>query len=312
MKNFLTFLIATVLVVAAVFVVYFSFRENEDSILSFEECLTAGYPVGESYPRRCTTPNGRAFTENIGNELNTQALIRVSLPRPNDVIVSPLIIEGEARGQWFFEASFPVDLISDSGTILKTVVAQAEGEWMTTNFVPFKAQLEFDAGSSVSGELIFHRDNPSGLPELDDEFRVPVKFVTAGRDNPDNRELSIYLGKFNVSGDDCNAVFPVKRMVSSTPALARAALVELFKGPTVTEKYEYFTGINPGVKIQNLTIDNAGIARVDLSPELEQSVGGSCRVAGIRAQIMATLKQFSTVREVVISINGRTEDILQP
>jgi len=35
-------------------------------------------------------------------------------------------------------------------------------------------------------------------------------------------------------------------------------------------------------------------------------------VAAIRAQIRETLKQFPTVDEVIISIDGRTEDILQP
>jgi len=35
-------------------------------------------------------------------------------------------------------------------------------------------------------------------------------------------------------------------------------------------------------------------------------------VTAIRAQITETLKQFPTVENVVISIDGRTEDILQP
>ena len=97
-----------------------------------------------------------------------------------------------------------------------------------------------------------------------------------------------------------------------TQAVARAALEELFKGPTDAEKSNgYFTSINPGVMIQKVSIEN-GVASVDLSEELERDVGGSCRVAAIRAQITATVKQFPTVTDVVISISGRTEDILQP
>jgi len=45
---------------------------------------------------------------------------------------------------------------------------------------------------------------------------------------------------------------------------------------------------------------------------LEEAVGGSCRVTAIRSQIEQTLKQFSTVQSVIISIDNRTEDILQP
>jgi len=54
------------------------------------------------------------------------------------------------------------------------------------------------------------------------------------------------------------------------------------------------------------------VAKADFDEQLEFQVGGSCRVSAIRAEITQTLKQFSTVKEVVISIDGRTEDILQP
>lgn len=110
----------------------------------------------------------------------------------------------------------------------------------------------------------------------------------------------------------CNKVFPVEREVADTPARARAALTELLKGTTPTEEEAGFmTSINPNVKIQSLTIEN-GVAKVDFDEQLEAAVGGSCRVGAISAQIRETLKQFSSVESVIISINGRTEDILQP
>jgi len=111
---------------------------------------------------------------------------------------------------------------------------------------------------------------------------------------------------------DCTKVFRTTRTISETLAVGKASLEELFKGPTDQEKENgYFTNIPTGVKIQKLTIEN-GVAKVDLSKELEQGVGGSCRVDSIRAQITQTLKQFSTVQNVIISIDGKTEDILQP
>ncbi len=110
----------------------------------------------------------------------------------------------------------------------------------------------------------------------------------------------------------CNKVFPVKREIPKTQAVARAALGELLKGPTdADKKHGFFTSINTGAKIQKLIIEN-GVAKVDFDEQLEFQVGGSCRVAAIRAQITQTLKQFSTVDNVIISINDRTEDILQP
>ena len=111
---------------------------------------------------------------------------------------------------------------------------------------------------------------------------------------------------------ECTEVYPVKREVLKTPAVARAAVEELLKGPTAEEKTQgYLTSINPSVKIQSLTIEG-NTAKVDFDPQLEFQIGGSCRVAAIRAQITQTLKQFPAVNEVIISIDGRTEDILQP
>lgn len=110
----------------------------------------------------------------------------------------------------------------------------------------------------------------------------------------------------------CNKVFPVERKVLKTEAVARTALAELLKGATDAEKEEgFFTTINPGVKIQSLAIEE-GLAKVDFDSQLEFQVGGSCRVSAIRAEITQTLKQFPTVNSVLISIDGRTEDILQP
>jgi len=35
------------------------------AIDSFEDCITAGFPAMESYPRQCSTSDGRHFVENI-------------------------------------------------------------------------------------------------------------------------------------------------------------------------------------------------------------------------------------------------------
>jgi hypothetical protein len=103
-------------------------------------------------------------------------LISVSFPEPDDFISSPLTITGKARGYWFFEASFPVTLLGQDGKELVTVVAQAQDEWMTENFVPFKATVTFKNPGPGKGTLVFKKDNPSGLPEHDAEIRVPIRF----------------------------------------------------------------------------------------------------------------------------------------
>lgn len=37
-------------------------------INSFDDCANAGYPILESYPRQCKTPDGRTFTEKLTPE----------------------------------------------------------------------------------------------------------------------------------------------------------------------------------------------------------------------------------------------------
>ena len=240
-----------------------------------------------------------------------QDLIKVDSPLPNQEILSPLLVTGQARGYWFFEASFPVRLLDGNGKEIAIKPAEAQDDWMTEEFVPFKAVLEFKMPSSDFGTLILEKDNPSGLPEKADELRMPVRFKQSSVE--ETTKFKIYFNNSKLDPEfTCVKVFPVTREIPKTQAVARAALDELLNGLTEKEKADkYLTNINEDVKIQRLEIKD-GIAKVDFNDKLEFQVGGSCRVTAIRAQITETLKQFPTVKEVVISINGRTEDILQP
>lgn len=151
-------------------------REKSLLVTNFSECVASGSPVMESYPRQCRYGD-QTFTEDVGNELDKTDLIRLSTPRPNQVIASPLVITGEARGTWFFEASFPIVLVDWDGRIIAQAVAQAKSDWMTTDFVPFEATVTFIVDENVysrRGALILRKDNPSGLPEHDDALEVPI------------------------------------------------------------------------------------------------------------------------------------------
>ncbi|MDO8619733.1 MAG: Gmad2 immunoglobulin-like domain-containing protein, partial [bacterium] len=155
------------------------FTDKAPQVTTFAECANAGNPVMESYPRQCKSKEGKTFREDIGNELEKDSLIRISEPRPNTVITSPLTIKGVARGNWFFEASFPVKLFDGNGELLVTGIAQAKEEWMTTEFVPFEVTLSFTAPATTVGTLVLNKDNPSGLPENEDTLQVPVQFLKA-------------------------------------------------------------------------------------------------------------------------------------
>ncbi len=111
---------------------------------------------------------------------------------------------------------------------------------------------------------------------------------------------------------DCGRMYAAERTIEPTDQPERKALELLLKGPTDEEKARgYLTTINSGVEINSFEIVD-GVAKVDFDKSIEEAVGGSCRVTAIRAEITETLKQFENVKDVVISVEGRTEDILQP
>lgn len=178
MRKNLYYILAIVIILFCLGVYLWSKSVARQSVVinSFEECITFGGLVAESYPRQCRF-EGKVFVENIGNELEKSNLIKVTSPRPNQTIKSPLTITGEARGYWFFEASFPLVLTNWDGLIIAEGYAQAKSEWMTTEFVPFEATLTFVADKktdSNKGTLILKKDNSSGLPEHDDALQIPV------------------------------------------------------------------------------------------------------------------------------------------
>jgi hypothetical protein len=181
MKKYSNLLIAFVVLVAVVggFFYFFLRRDAEPvaTVFDFESCAAAGYPVMETYPEQCKTPAGQIFTRNlIGNASEKSDLIRLNYPLPGDVVSSPLLLTGEARGHWFFEATFPVELVDETGFVLAQTYVTAKDDWMTNDFVPFEAVIDFPVPAVQNGQLILRKDNPSGLPENDDALVVPVKF----------------------------------------------------------------------------------------------------------------------------------------
>lgn len=150
----------------------------QENILSFEDCAHAGYPVMESSPRQCKTPDGRTYAEEIALKAvytNASAnLITVETPFPGAVTGKEFSVIGKARGYWFFEASFPIELRDKNGKVIATAIAQAQGEWMTEDFVPFKVTIKAPVSYIGQATLVLKKDNPSGLPENDASMSIPI------------------------------------------------------------------------------------------------------------------------------------------
>lgn len=246
------------------------------------------------------------FLINKEKVINNQG-IEISNIMEGQIVKSPLFIEGVATGgKWGgFEGQVGrVELVEPDGTILGTapLITTSDYTKFPTNF---EANLSFVSSKTEEASLVFYNENPSGLPERSETFSISIKL------SQEKTKVTLYFGKQGES-DDCKSLFPVEREIIKTEGIARSTIEELLKGLTQEEKEAgYFTTINEGVKINSLIITD-GTAKIDFDETLEKGVGGSCRVLAIREQIKQTLMQFSSVKKVIISIDGRTEDILQP
>jgi len=232
--------------------------------------------------------------------------IQIEKLQDNDTVSSPLEIDGQAKGGWFFEGQFPVKLIGKNGEVIAETQAKALGDWTKEDAVPFRAILEFPTPAAVSATLVLAADDPSGQGN-GQEKKIPV---TLG--HPAGMRVKVFLGniQFDPDASDCGKVYEVERVVPKSQTVARSALGELLSGPTDLERSGgYSTNINSDVTVQNLSI-TGGVAKVDFSPNMEDGVSGDCRIAAIKAQITQTLEQFPTVKEVEISVDGKTDGVL--
>jgi len=77
-KKLIIYTVIAILVLGAL-ILYFQISKNAIAKISnFEECKNAGYPVMESYPEQCRTPDGRNFINtqqtNMSADLQVQDL----------------------------------------------------------------------------------------------------------------------------------------------------------------------------------------------------------------------------------------------
>ncbi|MDO8425749.1 MAG: Gmad2 immunoglobulin-like domain-containing protein [bacterium] len=295
------FLIAIVLIVGTM--LYTAREQTADvTITNFDECVAAGGQMLETYPPQCRTASGATFTQDIGNALEISDRIHVTSPRPNAAIANPLTVTGEARGTWFFEATFPVRIEREDGTVLVQHYAQAQGEWMTENFVPFTATLTFDAPTSGRGTLILERSNPSDLPEHDAELRIPITFAgTAQR--------SVTLHYYNAARDrdasgniQCSraGIVPVERTIPRTITPIQDTVRALLAGDLTAQ--ERAAGITTEFPLEQLTLRAAsldsGLLTLTLNDPLGNTSGGACRAGILWLQIEQTALQFPEVTRV--------------
>lgn len=100
--------------------------------------------------------------------------IMVEAPPAQAVVGKSFSVIGHARGTWFFEGSFPVQVVDQNGDVIGTAIATSTEDWMTTEMIPFRADLTVPASYIGPATIVLHKDNPSGLPEHDASLAYPI------------------------------------------------------------------------------------------------------------------------------------------
>lgn len=121
--------------------------------------------------------SGEAIDWPVARSSDLRAFIQVQAPLRGEAVSSPLVVNGQAVGPWFFEASFPLELVTADGEIIATSYVTADGDWMTTDFVSFEGSIEFEVAQPTEAYLILRRDNPSDLREHDAATRVVLMLM---------------------------------------------------------------------------------------------------------------------------------------
>lgn len=238
-------------------------------------------------------------------------LIVVTSPKSNDTITSPITVEGKARGMWYFEASFPVQVLDANNVVLGSTTARALGNWMTEDFVPFTASVTFTPSTTATGTLVLKKDNPSGLPENDDELRIPVRF------NQQVRPVNLYYYDLNKDQDGkgillCSkqGLIPVSRAIPISQTPIQDTINLLLKGDITAQERD--TGIATEFPLTDVTLKGASLKGTALTLEFvdpqHKTSGGSCRARILWYQIEATALQFPEVE----SVSFIPADLFQP
>lgn len=303
----------SILVILLAASLFFFWKMNSDEVYCRVEGNCSNNQTIKTIPVKKTAapkdrPKGIKYNPAKKNpEIAMEDLIQVSYPQPGEPVGDIINVTGIAKGGWYFEGEFPVSLVDEDGNELASGSARAQTQWMKEGWVPFLARLKYSVGENMAAVLVLKKDNPSDMRELDASIEIPVVL------EPKRTSVVLYFPSnyFDHDVAYCTQVFPVARADYQTMAIGHLSLEKLFQGPTQAEgKLGYNTEIPGGVIVQQY--ENMGdTIRLDLSKEfLELELDGFCPRMLIQTQVKETLRQFSGVEEVEITVDGKPIDSL--
>lgn len=147
---------------------------------------------------------------------------------------------------------------------------------------------------------------------------IPTQPVTpTAQPTESASSVTIYFANSqqNNNTTDCSVVTGVVRTIPKTSAIAKAALNELFKGPTTSEKAQGYSSLFSNATsdiLLSITIQEQ-IAYVNLKDIRSRlpNASTSCGSTQFFAEVESTLKQFEGIQKVIYAINGDPEQFYE-
>jgi len=182
-KNTIQIILIILIILAILVGFWFLLKSNTDETSQLND-PTLPVNNNELPDNQADLDDRQGVDENNNNDNDDDLItirdeeIKVSSPQKNEIVSSPITVEGEATGPWYFEASFSLKLIDDNtGEVISESYVTSLEEWMTEDLVPFSGEIEFSVDKETEAKLLFESANPSGLPKNLKTYSIPVTLM---------------------------------------------------------------------------------------------------------------------------------------
>lgn len=124
----------------------------------------------------CSPPQQAQETPPATTEATSAPSVIINTPASGARVTSPLVVEGTAPGDWYFEAQFVGQLRGADGALLAEAPARAQEDWMTEAPVPYRAEFTFAVTQETPATIVLQEDMPADNAHPR-EVTIPVVLV---------------------------------------------------------------------------------------------------------------------------------------
>lgn len=160
-----------------------------------------------------------------------------------------------------------------------------------------RLQHTYPSPQSSSATAVHTQPSPKPSP---DKVEAKIFFANSEKDPQEEKP-------------DITYPIPLTLKSEAPEEIARKMLDQLITGPAESyRKQGYYTALDPATKVNSVKIENNTI-RIDFNSRINEG-GGSCIMDQRRSQIEHTFLNMPgiNIKKVSISVNGDTENVLQP